>query len=40
MKSSRRKKQTVLVSENPLDEEKIRSVIKETGYELVKIEKK
>ncbi|MCQ2590798.1 MAG: heavy-metal-associated domain-containing protein [Treponema sp.] len=40
VKSSRRKKQTVLVSENPLDEEKIRSVIKETGYELVKIEKK
>ncbi|MCQ2578083.1 MAG: cation transporter [Treponema sp.] len=40
VKSSRRKKQTVIVSENPLDEEKIRSVIKETGYELVKIEKK
>jgi len=40
VKSSKRKKQTVIVSEKPLDEEKIRNVITETGYELVKIEKK
>jgi len=40
VKSSKRKKQTVIVSENPLDAEKISSVITETGYELVKIETK
>jgi len=38
VKSSKRKNQTVVVSENPLDEEKIRSVITETGYELTNIE--
>lgn len=37
VKSSKRKNQTVIVSENPLNEETIRNVITETGYELVKI---
>jgi len=38
VKSSKRKKQTVVVSENPLDEVKVRKVITEAGYELVNIE--
>ncbi|MCQ2587104.1 MAG: heavy-metal-associated domain-containing protein [Treponema sp.] len=40
VKSSKRKNQTVIVADEILDEEKIRQVIKETGYELVRIEKK
>lgn len=40
VKSSKRKNQTVIVSNEALNEEKIRQVIKETGYELVGIEKK
>lgn len=32
--SSHSKGETVAVSENPLDEEKLRSVIEKTGYEL------
>lgn len=40
VKSSKRKNQTVIVADEILDEEKIRQVIKETGYELVGIEKK
>lgn len=38
VKSSKRKNQTVIVSTEALNEEKIRQVIKETGYELVGIE--
>ena len=40
VKSSKRKNQTVIVADEILDEEKIKQVIKETGYELVGIEKK
>lgn len=40
VKSSKRKNQTVIVSNEALNEEKIKQVIKETGYELVGIEKK
>lgn len=40
VKSSKRKNQTVIVADEILDEEKIRQVIKESGYELVGIEKK
>lgn len=36
-KSNRKKKQCVVVSEEPLDEDKIRSVIGETGYDLLSI---
>ena len=36
-KSNRKKKQCVVVSEEPLDEGKIRSVIGETGYDLLSI---
>ena len=39
VKSSKRKNQTVIVSDEVLDEEKIRQIIKETGYELVGIER-
>ena len=35
--SSHTKNETVILSEEPLDEEKIRSVIAETGYELKNI---
>jgi len=38
VKSSKRKNQTVVVSENPLDEAKVRKVITEAGYDLVNIE--
>lgn len=38
VKSSRRKKLTLIISENPLDEEKLRNVIAETGYELLGIQ--
>ena len=37
VKSNRRKKQCVVVSEEPLDEERIRTVIAETGYDLLSI---
>lgn len=40
VKSSKRKNQTVIVSNEALNEEKIKQVIKETGYELVGIENK
>lgn len=33
-KSDRRKKQCVIVSEDPLDEARLRAVVGETGYEL------
>lgn len=36
-KPNRKKKQCVVVSEEPLDEDKIRSVIGETGYDLLSI---
>ncbi|MBE6480342.1 MAG: heavy-metal-associated domain-containing protein [Atopobiaceae bacterium] len=36
-KSNRRKKQCVIVSEDELDQDKIRSVIGETGYDLLSI---
>ena len=36
-KSNRRKKQCVVVSEEELDQDKIRSVISETGYDLLSI---
>lgn len=36
-KSNRKKKQCVVVSEEPLDEDRVRSVIGETGYELLSI---
>ena len=35
--SSHIKGQTVILSEEPLDEEKLRAAIKETGYDLVSI---
>ena len=35
--SSFKKKQTEVLSESPLDEEKLRSVIHETGYTLVSV---
>ena len=35
VKSNRRKKTCVVVSEEPLDEEKVRAVISELGYDLV-----
>ena len=38
VKSSHRKNLTEIVSEAPLDEGKLRSVIAETGYTLVSIE--
>lgn len=38
VKSSARRKQTVIISEDTLDEEKIRRVILDTGYELIRIE--
>ena len=38
VKSSHRKNLTEIVSEAPLDEDKLRSVIAETGYTLVSIE--
>ena len=37
-KSDRRKKRCVVVSEEPLDEARIREVIAETGYDLLSIE--
>lgn len=36
-KSNRKKKQCVVVSDEPLDEERIRTVIAETGYDLLSI---
>ena len=36
-KANRKKKQCVVVSEEPLDEEKVRAVIGETGYELLSV---
>ena len=36
-KSNRKKKQCVVVSEEPLDEAKVREVIGQTGYELLSI---
>ena len=36
-KSNRKKKQCVVVSEEPLDEGRIRTVIAETGYDLLSI---
>lgn len=36
-KADRRKKRCVIVSESPLDEGKLRSVIAETGYDLLSI---
>jgi copper chaperone CopZ len=36
-KANRKKKQCVVVSEKALDEDKIRSVITETGYDLLSI---
>ena len=36
-KSNRKKKQCVVVSDAPLDEERIRSVIANTGYDLLSI---
>ena len=36
-KSNRRKKQCVAVSEEPLDEARIREVIAETGYDLLSV---
>ena len=38
VKSNRRKRTCVIESEEPLDPERIRSVIAETGYELTSIE--
>ncbi len=32
VKSSRKKKETVILSENPIDEDKLRAAIDETGY--------
>lgn len=37
-KSNRRKKQCVVVSEEPLDEGRLREVIAETGYDLLSID--
>ena len=37
MTSSHSKGETVVLSEEPLDEEKLRATIKETGYDLVSI---
>ena len=37
-KSSRRKKRCVVVSEEPLDEVRLRAVVAETGYELRSID--
>ncbi|MCR5698329.1 MAG: heavy-metal-associated domain-containing protein [Treponemataceae bacterium] len=37
VKSSRRKEQTVIVSNEALDKDKLASVIKEIGYDLVSI---
>ena len=37
VESSHTKKETVILSEEPLDEEKLRAAIKETGYDLVSI---
>ncbi len=39
VKSNRVKNQTIILSKFALDEEKIKSVIKETGYELKEIRK-
>lgn len=39
-KSNRRKKQCVILSENPLDEAQLRKVIADTGYEPLSIETK
>jgi copper chaperone CopZ len=36
-KSNRKKKQCIVVSEEPLDETKVREVIGQTGYELLSI---
>lgn len=36
-KANRKKKQCVVVSEEALDEDKIRSVISETGYDLLSV---
>lgn len=36
-KSNRKKKQCIVVSEEPLDEAKVREVIGQTGYELLSI---
>ncbi len=36
-KSNRKKKQCIIVSEEPLDETHLRKVIAETGYELLSI---
>ena len=36
-KANRKKKQCVVVSEEPLDEERVRAVIGETGYELLSV---
>ena len=37
-KSNRKKKQCVVVSEEPLDEGRLREVIAETGYDLLSID--
>ena len=37
VESSHTKKETIILSEEPLDEEKLRAAIKETGYDLVSI---
>ncbi len=37
VKSNRRQKRCVVVSEEPLDEERVRQVIDATGYELLSI---
>ena len=36
-KSDRRKKRCVVVSEEPLDETRVREVIKKTGYDLLSV---
>ncbi len=36
-RSNRRKKQCVVVSEEPLDETRVREVIAETGYDLLSV---
>lgn len=36
--SSHTKKQTVILTEKPLDEDKLRKVIDETGYKVISIE--
>ncbi len=36
--SSQKKKETVIVTENPIEEEKLRSVIEQTGYRLLSMQ--